>query len=689
MQTKITLWLTGVLPSYNHKKTGALPIPAIIEQSLSASAGHNWQAKVVSGLALLMHKYTGSKDVKIGLPQGRALAICIDEPAQTSFANLVSGVTKLLEQEQSLTWSEMPDLLLHCISKEEGLLVQAEYDVAVYAEDTIRRFLAHLDALLCSAAEDEDRSLATINILPEAEARLIRELFNATAVSYDNGTYSLKKLLALAVEQYAQCNAVIMGNRILTYAEFGERAAKLAAVLVKKGVKSGDLVAVMAARSIDTLVGIYAIVLCCAAYLPVDSNYPEARKQYMLQDSGAGFLLHEAATKARPGGCQAVMISLNAWQEASAPYDAAPDTSPQSLAYLIYTSGSTGQPKGVMIEQQSLINRLNWMQRRYPIQQGDVILHKTSFSFDVSVWELFWWMLTGASVCLMEPQTERFCDSIAACIHAQKITVIHFVPSMLAIFLDFVEEMDVADDLRSLRQVFASGEALQGATVEKFYRLLPWCRLSNLYGPTEATIDVTYYDCPRENIPENIPIGKPIDNMRVYIVDDNLLPLPVGVSGELCIGGIGLARGYINKEELTRSQFVQPAWLTERLYKTGDIARWLPDGNILFLGRRDAQVKVRGYRIELNEIEYNLQKHPSIRHAIVIAKPDTDSGENELIAYVIADKQMESRELAGYLARTLPDFMVPAYFVQIETIPLTANHKLDKKALPDPHKMAL
>lgn len=688
---KISLSLAGVVPYDRCKKAGRLPLPAVYERRLSMPAVTQWRETLIAGVAILVYKYTGAREVRLGwLPETR-LIIRLGQPGQTRFDDTVGDVCSLLDRDRIKSSEplppahQMPDLILHCTRTEEDVLVSAEYDTLIYAEDTVRRLLSHLDTLLCSAAEDGSRCLAAMNMLPEEEARLIEEVFNGTTMSYENAACSLKKLFADSVRRHPQAVAVVAEEEVLTYSEFDERAAKLAAVLRKNGVGAGDIVAVMAGRSVNTLLGIYAIIKCGAAYLPIDDNYPETRKLYMLKDSGAEFLLCEGATGPQPDGGRPVMISLNAWRGMHERYDGGPETGGHSLAYLIYTSGSTGQPKGVMIEQGSLINRLNWMQRRYPIGEGDVILHKTSFSFDVSVWELFWWALTGASVCLMAPQTERFCDSIASYIQRQKITIIHFVPSMLAIFLDYIEEMEAVSSLLSLRQVFASGEALSGTIVEKFHRLLPWSRLTNLYGPTEATIDVTYYDCPRTGPSENIPIGKPIDNMQLYIVDDNMVRLPVGVPGELCIGGVGLARGYMNKDELTRQQFVRPAWFRGVLYRTGDIARWQPDGNIIFLGRRDAQVKVRGYRIEPGEIEYQLQKHPFIRHAIVITRPVTDGEEKELIAYIIADAKVAARELAEFLSRSLPDFMIPVYFVQIDSIPLTSNHKLDKKALPDPH----
>lgn len=695
METEVSLSFTGVLPFDHFKRNGRLPEPAVYERQLSAKAATEWRETLISALGVLLGKYTGSKEVRIGLLPATTLSIGIGNSSETRFGDTFREVRRLLSGDMIGAPDppegdpRLPDLILHCARERDSILIRAEYDCLSYTEDTVGRFLTHLDTLLCSATEDPDRLLAAISIVSEEEGRLIKEVFNATAVQYENAAASIKKLLSEKAGRHPQAIAVLAPEGTLTYAAFDERAAKLASVLHTKGVTARDIVAVMAERSINTLVGIYAVVKCGAAYLPIDAGYPPSRKEYMLKDSKARFLLHEGRSGVSSDSDHLITISLDQGEESKDRYDGGPDIGGHSLAYVIYTSGSTGEPKGVMIEQQSLVNRLNWMQRKYPIGEGDVILHKTSFSFDVSVWELFWWALTGASVCLLEPQAERFCDSIIDYIHNYKVTIIHFVPSMLAVFLDFTEAMDEASRLIGLRRVFSSGEALPGAVVEKFYRLLPWCRLINLYGPTEATIDVTYYDCPPIGATENIPIGRPIDNMQLYIVDSDMCQLPVGVNGELCIGGVGLARGYLNKDELTRRQFVRPAWFEGILYKTGDIARWLPDGNIVFLGRRDAQVKVRGYRIETGEIEYQLRNHPQVKHAIVIARPEAGSGEKVLIAYILSDARIASQELVAFLSRNLPDFMIPAYFVPIDNIPLTANHKLDKQALPDPHMMAL
>ncbi|MCP4146699.1 MAG: amino acid adenylation domain-containing protein, partial [bacterium] len=388
-----------------------------------------------------------------------------------------------------------------------------------------------------------------------------------------------------------------------------------------------------------------------------------------------------------------------------------------TLAYVIYTSGSTGKPKGTLIEHWSVVNRINWMQKRYPIAPGDVILQKTPTTFDVSVWELFWWSWYGARLSLLAPGGEKEPAVIIDTIDRTGVSTMHFVPSMLGSFLGYLEDITETDNssLTTLRRVFASGEALTGKQVQKFYQHMnrnSGTRLSNLYGPTEATVDVSYYDCQPDH-QAGVPIGKPIDNTSLHILDKAKGLLPVGVPGELHIAGDGLSRGYLNKPELTAQKFVKgqniasivtpplseglsgfqgaPSLGPRRarrearrwhLYSTGDLARWQPDGNIEYLGRIDHQVKIRGFRIELGEIENLLLSKDNITEAIVVAKKDRENNYYLAAYYVQNDPGEETpRE---YLSEKLPDYMIPSYFVPLEKFPLTPNGKIDRKALPEP-----
>ncbi|MCP4147377.1 MAG: amino acid adenylation domain-containing protein, partial [bacterium] len=361
-----------------------------------------------------------------------------------------------------------------------------------------------------------------------------------------------------------------------------------------------------------------------------------------------------------------------------------PTVSPTNLAYVIYTSGSTGTPKGVMIEHRSAVNRLNWMQRAYPITAGDVLIQKTSISFDVSVWELFWWAIQGASLYLPDPGTEKELWKLGFAIDKYRVTTIHFVPSMLSIFMNYMEDMRESYLPATLLTVFASGEALPVYQVEQFNRLHvnKKIKLINLYGPTEATVDVSYFDCTALENPQKIPIGKPIDNIKLFVVDTGLNLNPMGIPGELCIAGTGLARGYLGKKKLTDQSFVpNPFEPGQKLYKTGDLARWLDDGNIEFLGRIDQQVKIRGFRIELGEIETQLRKHKEIKEAVVIVRQEEKGREQFLCAYLVSENGLKITQLREYLTLHLPEYMIPSFFIHMDEIPLNPSGKTDHKAL--------
>jgi len=361
---------------------------------------------------------------------------------------------------------------------------------------------------------------------------------------------------------------------------------------------------------------------------------------------------------------------------------------PSDLAYLIYTSGSTGKPKGVMVEHRSVINRLHWMQHAYPIGTNDVILQKTPYYFDVSVWELFWWAIDGASLCLLAPGGERLPVMIVEAIRKHGVSVLHFVPSMLNVFLEYLDGKPdrVRKSLATVRQVFVSGEALTPSHVAKFNHV--WAsqtgaRLTNLYGPTEATVDVTYFDCPPgEDIPL-VPIGKPIHNTRMYVLRDGQ-QLAIGEVGELCIAGVGLARGYLNNPALNAEKFVAlPGSPAERIYRTGDVARWLPDGNIEYLGREDFQVKIRGLRIELGEIENAVREFPGVSDCVCTVRQYSEHV-ILIIAYLVGKPGLRLDELKRHLQANLPDYCIPSHFEMLEEIPLSPTGKADRKRLPDP-----
>jgi surfactin family lipopeptide synthetase A len=479
----------------------------------------------------------------------------------------------------------------------------------------------------------------------------------------------------------------VSGLRSLTCAQVNERANQLARRLRAEGVQPGDIVGLLVDRSVAMIVGVLGILKAGAAYLPLPVENPPDRNEYMLQDASVSQLLVHNRTSARANFFGPI-VNLDDPDVYFGPASNPPSVNtPRDLAYVIYTSGSTGRPKGVMIEHRSLVNRLNWMQKAYPIGQRDVVLQKTPYHFDVSVWELFWWALHGATLCLLAPGAERNPMTIVDAIRRHGVTVMHFVPSMLNVFLEYAAGKDAAvQGLTSVRQVFASGEALTPAHVKKFNDV--WgrrtgARLANLYGPTEATIDVSYFDCPAHNDVATVPIGRPIDNVSFYIIRDGR-QVPIGETGELCLAGIGLARGYLNNPTLTDERFVEnPVNPGERIYRTGDMARWLPDGNVEYLGREDHQVKIRGLRIELGEIENTIREHPAVSDCVVLARKYSESV-ILIVAYLVWKAEADVAGLKDSLRRHLPDYMIPSRFESIDAIPLTPSGKADRKSLSEP-----
>lgn len=591
--------------------------------------------------------------------------------------------------DQSLTYSfHEPacaaakfDLMLEAVEHKDKLALHLVYNTDLFRQETAERLVKHYIAVLQQVTAEPQVALQDIGLLDEAENRLVRHEFNRTQADYPR-----EALLHHAFEaQAAQTPdrvAVRCGTDNLTYGELNRRANRLARTLRKKGVGADQVVGVVCERSLEMIVGIMAILKAGGAYVPIDPGHPADRIAYMLEDSACRLLL------AQPGIRLAVPFSGEI-------YDLQPDNadeddtnlmpahSPENLAYVIYTSGSTGRPKGVMVEHGAVVNRLHWMNKRYPSGAGDVILQKTPYTFDVSVWELFLWTFGGATLNLLAPGGEKDPAAIVAAIEREGVTMLHFVPSMFNAFLEYVEEQQAGPRLGGLRQIFTSGEALQAQQVQKFNRLLGGrVRLTNLYGPTEATIDVTYYDCPATGTIDVVPIGKPIDNICLYVIDQQTKLQPVGVPGELCIAGVGVARGYIHKAELTQEKFIANPFGTGKLYRTGDLARWLPDGNIEYLGRIDQQVKIRGYRIEPGEIEARLQQHEAIRRVVVLDRVD-GKGQRYLCAYAVVEPGATPTvpQLREHLLQSLPEYMVPASFRRVGEIPLTPSGKTDRRTL--------
>ena len=490
-----------------------------------------------------------------------------------------------------------------------------------------------------------------------------------------------------------QTVALVFENQSLSYGELNAQANRLAHHLIELGVGPESLAGVCLERSVEMVVGLLAILKAGGAYVPLDPDYPEVRLAQMLADAAPAVVLTTSALHARLPQTS-VVLTLDAPQElalleqapAHNPTDHERSCALQPLhpAYVIYTSGSTGTPKGVPNTHEGLVNRLLWVQAAHPLDATDRVLQKTPYSFDVSVWEFFWPLLCGAGLVVALPGRHRDPQYLVETIVDQCVTTVHFVPPMLHAFLQHQE----SSTCHSLRRVFCSGDALDGHDQSLFFSRLPGAELHNLYGPTEASIEVTAWSCKREDGNRTPPIGYPIWNTRMYVLDGDLDPVAEGVTGELYIAGLGLARGYLNRPVLTAERFVaDPHAIApgQRMYRTGDLARRRADGAIEFLGRVDHQVKIRGFRIELGEIEAALVSHPAVSQAAVIAR-DGGPGGKQLAAYVVSARHAatDTTALRLFLAERLPEYMVPTAFVFLDGLPLSSNGKLDRRALPVP-----
>ncbi|HVR96706.1 MAG TPA: amino acid adenylation domain-containing protein [Thermoanaerobaculia bacterium] len=560
------------------------------------------------------------------------------------------------------------------------LLVELEYDAGILSpvqmESMAGCYLQALAAMVRAPLQARD----ACSLLSAAERHQLVAEWNDTAAPYAlEGC--LHQHVAAQVVRTPESVAVSCAGELLTYGELGRRARQLARRLRDLGAGPDRTVAIAAERSLEMMVGLLAILEAGGAYVPLDLSYPPERLAFMLEDSGASLLLlgrNRAGVPAVPG-VREVRID-----EGGGPGLPPGGVTADHLAYVIYTSGSTGRPKGAMNTHRAICNRLLWMQEAYGLTPDDRVLQKTPTSFDVSVWELFWPLMTGARLVLARPGGHQDPAYLAELIRDEGITTVHFVPSLLRAFLDEAET-EVCG--ASLRRVVASGEALPLALQQRFSARFR-APLYNLYGPTEAAVDVSAWTC-RDEGPVAVPIGRPIANLRLLVLDASFRPVPVGVAGELYIGGEGLGRGYLGRATLTAERFVpdpQAAAPGSRLYRTGDLARHRPDGALEFLGRLDHQVKVRGVRIELEEVEAALRRHPAVREAVVAAVAGREeAGEPLLVAYVVpAAEAPEAAALRALAETRLPSSMVPSRFVFLESLPLTPSGKVDRRALPDP-----
>jgi amino acid adenylation domain-containing protein len=576
------------------------------------------------------------------------------------------------------------DLNLNIIDTGDRLVGSLEYKVDLFNGETIARMIENFQTLLNGIGENPDATISTLPLLAENEQQLLAE-WNDTKTDYGSEK-NIYQLFEEQVERSPDAVAVRYETYQLTYAQLNRRANQFAHYLRSLGVRADSRVGVMLERSFELVVSLMGILKAGAAYVPLDPGYPQERLSFMLKDADVQVLLTETHLTEGFATEQGSIVYVDQeWRTISGHSTENPvcDVTGDNLAYVIYTSGSTGKPKGAMNTHAAMFNRLCWMQETYRLTPADRILQKTAVSFDVSVWEFFWPLMTGASLVLARPGGHRDTAYMIDLIKQEKITTVHFVPPMLQVFL---AEKGVKE-CSSLRRVFCGGETLSRELHDRFFALLSNAALYNLYGPTEAAIDVTSWICDPLSHHSIVPIGRALANTQIHLLDDYQHPVPVGVPGELYIGGIQLARGYHDRAELTAERFV-PDSLSNvpgaRLYRTGDRARYLSDGNIEYLGRLDYQIKIRGFRIELGEIEAVLSAHPAVREAVVLAREEL--GEKRLLAYLLlqGEERPSNTELYDALKAQLPDYMIPAQFVMLDEWPLTPSGKVDRKALPAP-----
>jgi amino acid adenylation domain-containing protein len=578
------------------------------------------------------------------------------------------------------------DLSLSMIEDASGTLSGSlEYNTDLFEHGTIKRLLGHFQELLAAIAADPEQRISEIPLLTKAEKHQLLVEWNATKKKYPKEK-CVHDLFEAQVDTAPNAVAVIFEDKQLTYRELNRRANQLARYLIKLGVGPETLVAVCMERSVEMVAGLLAILKAGAAYVPVDPSYPKERIGFMLEDARARVVLTQQRLLENLPQHGARVVCLDdrlpeLAQQSHANLDS--EVMPNHLAYVIYTSGSTGKPKGVMIPHSAVANHMLWMQEAFPLTGADRVLQKTTFGFDAAVWEFYAPLLAGA-VLVMAPHEHNDAASWVKLVAEQQITVLQVVPSVLRVFF----EQAGLDSCHDLRRLYCGGELLSRDLAERLSACLPRTELYNLYGPTEATIDAL---CGVRNTHpdrDRVPIGRPISNVQVYLLDAHLNAVPIGIAGELYLGGAGLARGYLDRPDLTSEKFLPNPFSNEpgaRLYRTGDLCRYLPDGNIEFLGRVDHQVKIRGFRIEPGEIESVLGQHPGVQHAVVLARED-DPGKRRLVAYVMATENPPpaAHELRGFVRAKLPEYMVPSAFVFLEALPLTPNGKLNRKALPTP-----
>lgn len=601
-----------------------------------------------------------------------------------TFEHLMSLNLNGCEVEPLLINPSQPqlDLFLRCRYEKGRLTGQFEFNSGMYDAVFAERFVESFKLILRGSLMSPERPMSELSYLPAADAKII-----AAA----NNTYTdfgpVKTLMQSFEEQAAvtpDALAIVAAEGSLTYRQFNQRTNQFARQLLEAGVQPGDVVGLLCPRSVAMMEGIYAILKSGAVYLPIDTELPDQRIDYMLKQADAKVLVIGDDDLRSRNLAVATTLSIDTIRARLGDFSAENllrHASPSDRAYIIFTSGSTGLPKGVVNCHSGIFNRMQWMQQKFAYGPGHVVMQKTPYSFDVSLWEIFWPLQVGAAIAIARHNSHRDPYELLQQLDLYRVNLVHFVPAMLAAFL-----ATGAAALNSLRAVVCSGEELSIEHQEKFYQQYPNATLYNLYGPTEAAVEVSYWQCPRNTIASLVPIGAPVPNTQLYVVDGDAHQVPVGLMGELWIGGVQVAAGYIGSEELTAERFINNPFAPGKVYRTGDYVRWTDDGVIEYLGRKDFQVKISGVRIELSEIENALLAYKGVALCVVTVEKSS-AGSVGLRAYYstvegcgVIDKKL----LAEHLAQVLPVYMRPAHFQWVETFQLSSSGKVDRKRLPPP-----
>ncbi len=643
-------------------KTVAEFISQVKKEAINAIANQNYPfGELVKKLGISIGEKNPIFDVMLSYQSESMTDILFGDEKAILLPSPLSGV------KCDINFNIMP------VNNDAVLLV--EYCTDLYKEETVISFVNKFNTIL-KRCLDCDSRISEISIIDDADTHKILYDFNNTSHSYDipeNST--LYSLFELQCKKTPDKICIKNDGEDVTFQMLYNYSGRLDSYLRKITANKKSVIGVIADRSIEMYAAIYGIIKGGNAYLPISPDYPRERIDYILSDSNAAAVVVQ--DKYKHLAPSEICVNMTQLISASGPCDEYPCNADENdTAYVIYTSGSTGNPKGAKVSHKSAVNRILWMHDKYPLNKNDVILQKTPYTFDVSVWEIFWWGICGGTLAFSKPQEHFLPAKIINEVCKNKITHLHFVPSVFDLFLTYIENNPAEKaKFSSVKHVFLSGEALNEPLVKRFYKLFSFekHKIVNLYGPTECAVDVTFYDCtPGDS--EIIPIGKPIYNTQMYIIDKHLNLVPIGITGELCIAGMNVGQGYINNEELTNEKFIDNPFGAGKLYKTGDLACFKEDGNIVFCGRRDSQIKLHGQRIELSEIENTINSVKGVDSCAVIVK------DSSIIAFFCSDSATPD-EVLKKCEQKLPPYMVPAAIEKLTEMPLTPNGKLDRKKL--------